>query len=312
MNVKKLIYKYLSESLSESVKKEFDISFDIVNKMLNALDNNTLYLDTADKLYKIFRKYGGEIHFDDTDNSSYFTIETKMNLSKIIVVPVIVYNKNDVRSIYTKLKEDSDDKDELLQNLIWYSYYIITHELSHVPVFFLINKYKKQFYNSFVGDFEKIEKESIKYYNHKSLRNKSIQYKVWRSTKECIRNRLLDLEEDYDMDENDFTDFWDMIEDSLIGGIIYLLRRKILHGKSDYDFRLVEKIHELMSNKHDVDYYMSWINIVNELIADMLIMSSSNIFYRMMYERTFPRIYTRVYEIVYKDKSFKDLRNLIR
>ena len=265
------------------------------------------YFERAKYLLKYFKNRDGKIVIiDSNDETSHFVMEFDWRGFH----PVIYYNLADVNSLKNTIDNDSTiADDEKIKELIWYTFYIVFHELTHVPIWILTSKYRKEFYNAFVKDMEYIYTNMGKYFNHKSLKNKSQSYKIWRSVKQVVLNKLIDLDIDDEKDTS-FIDFWEIIEDGVMGAIIYILRKKILEGRTDYSLHILNYVHRLMSNKHDLDYYTDWFIITNEIVTDMLIYVTS-IEYKLMYERVLPNLYTTTYTKIYNDDSFKELRKLL-
>jgi hypothetical protein len=265
------------------------------------------YYEHSKQLLRYFKKRDGRIEIiDSTNETTHFVIE----FGKSGFYPVIYYNLSDIDSIKNTIYNDNTiSDDDKIKELIWYTLYVVSHELAHVPIWILTNKYRKEFYNMFVKDIGYIYTNMGKYFSHKSLKNKSLSYKIWRSTKQVVLNKLLDLDIDDEKDTS-FIDFWEIIEDGVMGGIIYMLRKRILEGRTDYNIHILNYIHRLMNNKHDLDYYTDWFIITNEILTDMLIYVTS-VEYKLMYERVLPNLYVTLYTKIHNDDSFKELRKLL-
>ncbi len=266
------------------------------------------YYSNGKLLLKYFKKRGGKIVIINNESeTSHFTVE----FNREGFHPVIYFNLSDVYKIKNSIENDTTtiNDTEKQKGVVWYTLYIVLHELTHVPIWVLTNKYRKEFYNAFVKDIEYIYTNMGKYFSYKTLKNKSQAYKIWKGTKYVILDKLIDLNID---DEKDplFMDFWEIIEDGVMGGIIYMLRKRILENRTEYDIYILNYIHRLMNNKHDLDYYTDWFIIVNEILTDMLIYMTS-VEYRLMYEHVLPNLYVTLYIKIHNDDSFKELRKLL-
>jgi hypothetical protein len=297
MKIENLISELLDCNKNE-IKQYLEESSDV---------NIRMYYEKAKLLLKYFKKRGGKIVIiNDNTETSHFVIE----FDKKGFCPVVYYNLSDIDNVRNIINNDNTiTNDEKNKEIVWYTFYIVLHELTHVPTWLLTNKYRKDFYNAFVKDIEYIYINMGKFFNHKSLKNKSQAYKIWRSVKQVVLNKLIDLDIDDEKDTS-FIDFWEIIEDGIMGSIIYILRKRILEGRTDYNMYILNYVHRLMNNKHDIDYYTDWFIITNEIVTDMLIYIT-NVEYKLMYERVLPNIYTTVYTKIYNDDSFKELKKLL-